>query len=103
MSVPNEQMERLRSTRARYEADLMRKANVLGVGIGYRRRGGVTTNEPCLVVLVTRKVAGSSLGTEDAIPDELDGIPVDVQEVGRLEALDVGSDRAGGSDRRRNA
>ncbi|MGD2146630.1 MAG: hypothetical protein PVH41_08055 [Anaerolineae bacterium] len=67
-------------------------ANVVGVGIGYRTRGGVVTDELCIVASVTRKMTPSGLRTQDSIPTQLDGVPVDVQEVGRLEALDVGPD-----------
>ena len=91
MAVPDDQMERLRSVKAKYEGDLMRKANVVGVGIGYRRPGGVMMDELCIVASVTRKVVGSRLDAEDLVPSELDGVPVDVQVVGRLQALDAGA------------
>ena len=99
MATSTEQLERLRRAKAEYEDDLMRKANVVGVGIGYRTRGGVVTDEPCIVASVTRKVPPSGLSAQDVIPNQLDGVPVDVQEVGRLEALDVGPGEARGSHR----
>jgi len=71
-----------------YEADLMRKANVVGVGIGLREQGGKPTGEPAIVVSVTRKVPPSQLAPDDVIPRELEGIPVDVQVVGVLRAFD---------------
>jgi hypothetical protein len=94
MAASTEQLERLRSAKAQYEADLMRKPNVVGVGIGYRTRGGVVTDEPCIVASVTQKVPLSGLSPEDVIPSQLDGVPVDVKEVGRLEALEVGPGKA---------
>jgi hypothetical protein len=89
MLIPDEQMERLRAVKARHESELMRKANVVGVGIGFRRHAGEMTDEPSIVVSVTRKVPGWTLNPEDLIPRELDGVPVDVQAVGKLQAFDA--------------
>lgn len=91
MPISNEHMERLRQVRAKHEHELMRKANVVGVGIGFRRRRGELTDEPAIVVSVTHKVPRSKLNTEDVVPRELDGVPVDIEAVGRLRALDAGA------------
>ena len=80
-------LEQVRAIKAAYETELMRKANVVGVGIGLRQRGGKPTGEPAIVVSVTRKVPVSDLAPGDVIPRELEGIPVDVQAVGELRAL----------------
>ncbi len=64
----------------------MRKANVVGVGIGLRQQGGERTNEIALVVMVRQKVPRSQLAPDDVIPDEIDGVPVDVQKVGSIKA-----------------
>ena len=85
--VKNEELDRLRAVKSAYEADLMRKANVVGVGIGFKQTGGESTGEPAIVVSVTNKVLSSQLAPGDVIPRELDGVPVDVQAVGRLRAL----------------
>ena len=85
--VSEEELERLRAVRATYEADLMRMANVVGVGIGLKQVGGEQTGEPAIVVSVTRKLPFSQLEPDDVIPRELDGVPVDVRVVGKLRAL----------------
>jgi hypothetical protein len=59
---------------------------VVGVGVGLRSRGGTHTQEVVLVVMVSRKLPWRMLAEEDRIPSELDGVPVDVQEVGELRA-----------------
>ncbi len=86
MSSP-EILARIQEVKRRWEAELLRKANVVAVGIGYRQRGGHPTDELCLVVSVRRKVPAEKLAPEDRIPPEIDGVPVDVQEVGTLRAL----------------
>ncbi len=69
-----------------HESELLRKANVVGVGVGLRRRGSKYTKELALVVMVRKKVPADQLAPDDLIPAQIDGIPVDVQEVGDLEA-----------------
>ena len=86
MSVQSD-LEQVRAVKTAHEADLMRKANVVGVGIGLRQQGGKPTGGLAIVVSVTRKVHLSQLAPGDVIPRELDRIPVDVQVVGELRAL----------------
>jgi hypothetical protein len=71
----------------RHEAELMRKANVVAVGVGFRTRGGQRTDEVSLVVSVKTKVPASQLKQGDAIPASIEGIPVDVVETGEIRAL----------------
>jgi hypothetical protein len=85
--VSADELERLRRVKAAYEAELMGKANVVGVGIGFRQCGWEMTGEPAIIVSVTHKVPLSALDPDDVIPRELEGIPVDVQAVGKLRAL----------------
>lgn len=82
-----DELARLHAVKATYEPDLLRKANVVGVSIGLRQRAGERAAEPVIVVSVTHKVPLSQLDANDVIPRELEGIPVDVQVVGRLRAL----------------
>lgn len=83
----DEQLDRLRAVKTAYETDLMRKAYVVGVGIGLRQIGGKPTGEQAIVVSVTHKMPLSQLTSGDVIPRELEGIPVDVQAVGKLRAF----------------
>lgn len=88
----DDSLARLRAIKALYEPELLRKANVVGVGIGLRQRAGKQIAEQVIVVSVTRKVPRSQLDASDIIPPELDGIPVDVQAVGELQALWSGTE-----------
>lgn len=69
-----------------HESDLLAKANVLGVGVGLRQRSGERGAEVAVVVLVRRKIPAAQLAPEDRIPPEIDGVPIDVQEVGDVQA-----------------
>lgn len=81
------ELDRIREVKARYESALLRKKNVVGIGIGYRHREGKPTNEMVLTVMVRRKERWSALRPADRVPSELDGVRIDVQEVGTLRAL----------------
>jgi len=69
-----------------HEEELLSKSNVLGVGVGLRERGGQRGEQVALVVLVRRKLPAADLAPQDVIPREIDGVPVDVQEVGEVKA-----------------
>lgn len=77
----------VRAVKEKYEEDLLARANVVGVGIGYQYKNGRPTNQIVIVVSVTEKKPLDELAEEDIIPAELDGIPTDVQEVGQIRAL----------------
>ncbi|MEJ2266163.1 MAG: hypothetical protein P8X95_22175 [Anaerolineales bacterium] len=65
----------------------MSKANVVGVGVGFRQKGGQQTQDVSVVVMVEKKVPPSQMSAQDLIPPQIDGVPVDVQEAGQIKAL----------------
>jgi hypothetical protein len=86
MTNTEDPTERAKAVQARYTDELMRKANVQGTAVGLAQVNGEYTGEIALVVLVSRKVPASELAPEDIIPRELDGVRVDVQEIGEISA-----------------
>lgn len=82
----DEQMARAQLVQTKYSDTLMRKSHVLGVGVGYVTQGGQQTGEIGLVVMVDAKVSSEIIDPVDQIPPELDGVRVDVQEVGIFSA-----------------
>jgi hypothetical protein len=85
--MSDEALQQAIAVKARHESQLMQKANVIGVGVGYRERGGKLTGEVALVVNVTRKLPRYRLDPEDFIPNDIEGVPVDVREIGQMRAL----------------
>lgn len=71
---------------ARHEAELMRYPNVVGVSQGIVMKGGEPSSETGIVVYVQHKVPESELAPDERLPEQIDGITVDVVEVGRVEA-----------------
>jgi hypothetical protein len=66
------------------ETNLLEKANVVGVGVGYKESKGKETDEVCLNVYVTKKE--KKLSENDLVPKIIEGIKTDVREVGVIEA-----------------
>jgi hypothetical protein len=54
--------------------------NVTGVGVGFKEVGGRRTDTVAVRVYVARKVPREELADEDVLPDQIDGVPVDVIE-----------------------
>ncbi len=79
-------IERARQVLQAHRDELLGKANVVGVGVGLRQRGGEDTGEVALVVMVSRKVPRAQLAEGDLVPQEIEGVPVDVQQMGEFEA-----------------
>lgn len=79
-------VSRAQAVKAAHETGLLSKANVVGVGVGLRRRADAQGGEVAIVVLVRQKLPRSRLAAEDIVPSEIDGVPVDVQEVGDIRA-----------------
>jgi hypothetical protein len=79
--------QRLSTVLARHQAALMSYPNVVGVADGIKTKRGEPTGERCLVVLVKRKLPKSKLRKTEILPREIEGVPIDVVEVGKIEPL----------------
>ena len=83
---PIESYQKAMVVKEKHEEALLNKANVMGVGVGLRMRAGELTDDVVLVVMVTRKVPRAQLAPEDFVPSEIEGVPVDIQEIGHVRA-----------------
>jgi len=82
----DEQLDSITIVQIKYTDMLMRKPNVIGVAVGYIQERGIMLDERGLVVLVSRKLPESQIPPKDRIPSELEGVRVDVQEIGIFKA-----------------
>ena len=80
-------MAEVKAVKDRYQAALLRKANVVGVAVGYREKDGQMTDQVALTGMVKKKVPLSQLDAKDVIPPEIEGVMIDVKEVGEIQAL----------------
>jgi hypothetical protein len=73
--------------------DLLAAQNVVGVGVGYKEKSGVKTDDYAIVVMVSRKLPLSALAPRDVLPKNVSGVNIDVIEVGELRALQSRTNR----------
>jgi hypothetical protein len=81
------EMAKITEVIEKHELEILNYPNVVGVGVGYRIKSGKPMDELCLVVYVEKKVPKAELLARDIIPEEIDGVKLDVVETGRIEAL----------------
>ncbi|NIS70894.1 MAG: hypothetical protein GTO12_18740 [Proteobacteria bacterium] len=80
-------LDKIKATKRKHEAKLLKRRNVVGIGIGYKEVGGQKTDQLSLVIMVKEKIPAERLGPKDCIPSEIEGVPTDVKEVGVIRAL----------------
>ncbi len=81
--------DKIREIKEHFEQLLLRKANVVGVAVGHKVTDGRETDEPCIVVLVKRKLPEGQLRPEDLVPRRLNNVSTDVVESGEIKALQL--------------
>jgi hypothetical protein len=73
---------------------LLGKPNVVACGVGFKESEGVVTDEPCVVVGVTKKVPLAQLTAQAVVPKVLtQEVKTDVVEVGHIRAFQGPKDR----------
>jgi len=72
---------------------LLSRKNVVACGVGFKETEGRITDEPCVVVSVTKKMPEAQLSPADIVPKKLDEVKTDVVETGVIRALQSPTDR----------
>jgi len=65
-------------------AHLIKRRNVVGVGVGFKESEGVVTDELVVTINVAKKVPVAQLAESDKVPRDLEGVKTDVVETGRF-------------------
>lgn len=79
MTMPKDIQElRERDDLPEIREQLEEKPNVYLTGIGYRRKGGEKTDEPAIIASVYPKKEEDELNDNEIIPEEINGIRIDV-------------------------
>jgi hypothetical protein len=76
-----------RSARADAETQLKSHVNVVSIGIGFKYKGGVRTEEICVVVGIKKKLPEAQVPPGELIPHTFGGVNTDVIEYGEIKAL----------------
>lgn len=74
-------LKNAKKVEGKWRGRLRKYSNVSGSGIGYERKAGVNTYRLCIVVFVDRKLPLNQLRHDEVIPESLEGIPTDVQQL----------------------
>ncbi|HHM04166.1 MAG TPA: hypothetical protein ENJ19_00285 [Gammaproteobacteria bacterium] len=80
-------IEQVTTARAQLKAhcdELLRRANVVATGVGYKVTAGARTDIPSIVCSVEKKLPSSRVAPGDLVPAEVGGVPTDVIETGRI-------------------
>lgn len=78
----------------KYQKELLKKKNVVAVGIGFKEKDGRRTGyAPSITISVEKKQPLSELKQKDIIPVTLDEMPTDVVETGLIKVFHTGRHR----------
>lgn len=86
MPNTNNPIKRVRAIKARYEKQLLARPGVVSVGVGLCQRDDAPNDEICIVVTVRNKLSIDNLSPDETLPEQIEGIPVDVRESGDIVA-----------------
>ncbi len=81
------------SVKKEHVSELLSRRNVVACGVGFKEREGRITDEPCVVVSVTKKLPKAQLTAEDIVPQKLGEVKTDVVEIGVVRALQGHQDK----------
>lgn len=81
------EIQEISELRKSNQTAMLKKRNVIGVGVALKETAGQKTSDLSLTVLVQEKMAKQEISEKDLIPDKIDGIPTDVVRVGKVVAF----------------
>lgn len=84
----NTKIKAIKEFRKKNERSFFEKQGVVGVGTGFKEKGGLSTDQLSLRVYVAKKIAPNNLAASDAVPSSIStqgmDIPTDVIEIGQV-------------------
>ena len=79
--------KQIKKVKDKYTNKILGYRGVVGIGIGYKTIKGKETDQLSIVISVKKKKPLKELEENEIIPEELDGITTDVQEVGEIRVI----------------
>lgn len=79
-------LRKIRKIKDKHSETFMKKHNLTGFGIGFKKVKGKKTNKLSLVFMVEKKLSKSKLSPDQLLPSILDGTECDVIETGKIVA-----------------
>lgn len=65
----------------KYESQLLKYPNVIGVSTGHKIVNGINTEELCISILVRKKISEEELDSKYVLPKDIESIKTDVVDV----------------------
>jgi hypothetical protein len=65
----------------KYESQLLKYPNVIGVSTGHKIVNGINTEELCISILVRKKISEEELDSKYVLPKYIESIKTDVVDV----------------------
>ena len=93
--LPIEERERIAEIISKYTERLWLARGFVGARPGFAVTNGALIRKPAIVAFVRVKLAPEFLSESEALPDQLDGVPVDVVAVDPQTELEFRSGQAG--------
>ncbi len=81
-------MDNLLRTLEKAKWRILGRKNVVGVGVGYKQVALQRTEQPAIIVFVTKKEASANLTREHLVPFKINGVETDVVEIGEVRMLE---------------
>ena len=88
-----EDLNQIQSVLGVNRKQLLKRANVVATGIGYKQTGDAKTETLSIVCSVKEKIPASQLTRQDMVPASVDGTPTDVVQTGVIRALQAPTGR----------
>jgi hypothetical protein len=79
--------------KGKHQLSMLKRDNVVGVGVGFKVHRGKQTDELCLLVLVSEKLPLDAVDPKSLVPKSIDGVNTDVIEVGFIRSHQSRTDR----------
>ncbi len=86
-------VELAREEKRKHRDVIFRKKNVVACGVGWKATRGQVSDEPCVVVSVTKKLPIDQLAAADLVPQTVGKVRTDVVETGVIRALQSPTER----------
>ena len=80
-------MDRFLNTMKSHRKKLLRRKNVVGVGVGIKLTRGEDTGKKAIIVFVQKKLPESDIFRTEVLPEKIDGLETDVVEIGTVKLL----------------
>ena len=82
ISILENERAKIQELIRKYESELLKYPNVIGISTGNKIVNGISTKELCISILVKKKIPEEELDSKSVLPKYIESIKTDVVDVG---------------------